>query len=44
MPSAAPPIATFLSGSILSLVLPLAVLIAIAIWYVVMWRRDIEGN
>jgi hypothetical protein len=34
------PIATgFLTGSILSLVLPLGVLILVAIWYVVLWRR-----
>jgi hypothetical protein len=30
---------SFLTGSILSLALPLAVLIAVAIWYVVLWRR-----
>jgi hypothetical protein len=29
----------FLTGSILSLVLPAAVLVAIAIWYVVLWSR-----
>jgi hypothetical protein len=34
------PIAThFLTGSILSLVLPLGVLICVAVWYVVLWRR-----
>ena len=34
------PIASgFLTGSILTLVLPLGVLIAVAIWYVVLWRR-----
>jgi hypothetical protein len=34
------PIAThFLTGSILSLVLPLGVLVCVAIWYVVLWRR-----
>jgi hypothetical protein len=34
------PIAThFLTGSILSLVVPLGVLICVAIWYVVLWRR-----
>jgi hypothetical protein len=29
----------FLTGSILSLVLPIAVVIVIAIWYVMLWRR-----
>jgi len=29
----------FLTGSILSLVLPLGVLVVIAIWYVVLWNR-----
>jgi hypothetical protein len=32
------PLASFLAGSILTLVLPLAVLICVAIWYVVMWK------
>ena len=27
------------SGSVLTLVLPLGVLIAVAVWYVVLWRR-----
>ena len=31
--------AHLLTGSILTLVLPIAVVIAIAIWYVVLWRR-----
>ena len=40
MPKIAIPIAThFLTGSILSLVLPLGVLVCVAIWYVVLWRR-----
>jgi len=40
MPKIAIPIAShFLTGSILTLVLPLGVLILVAIWYVVMWRR-----
>ena len=40
MPEIVIPIAAhFLTGSILSLVLPLGVFIAIAIWYVLMWRR-----
>jgi len=30
---------SFLTGSILTLVLPLGVLIIVAIWYVVMWRN-----
>jgi hypothetical protein len=29
----------FLTGSILSLVLPLGVLIAVTVWYLVLWRR-----
>jgi hypothetical protein len=34
------PIASgFLTGSILTLVLPLGVLILVTIWYVFMWRR-----
>ena len=40
MPSIAPTIASsFLTGSILTLVLPLGVLIAVTIWYVVLWRN-----
>ncbi len=40
MPKIAIPIAShFLTGSILTLVLPLGVLIVVAIWYVVMWLR-----
>jgi hypothetical protein len=31
--------AHFLTGSILSLVLPVAVVIVVVIWYVTMWRR-----
>jgi hypothetical protein len=31
--------AHFLAGSILSLVLPVGVFIAVAIWYVLLWRR-----
>ncbi|MCW3019372.1 MAG: hypothetical protein JWN10_1680 [Solirubrobacterales bacterium] len=34
------PIAShFLTGSILTLALPLGALICVAIWYVVLWRR-----
>jgi hypothetical protein len=29
----------FLTGSILSLVLPVAVVIVITVWYVLLWRR-----
>ncbi len=40
MPQINIPIASdFLAGSILTLVLPLGVLIVVAIWYVVLWRR-----
>ena len=39
MPGAIVPIATgFQTGSILTLVVPLAVMIVIAVWYVVLWR------
>jgi hypothetical protein len=34
-----PTASSFLTGSILTLVLPLGVLILVAIWYVVLWRR-----
>lgn len=30
---------SFLTGSILTLVLPLGVLILVAVWYLVLWRR-----
>jgi hypothetical protein len=40
MPNIAVPIAAHvLTGSILTLVLPAGVFIAVAIWYVVLWRR-----
>jgi hypothetical protein len=40
MPKIAVPLAAhFLTGSILTLVLPLGVLIAVAIWYVFLWRH-----
>ena len=40
MSSTAIPIAAhFLAGSILTLVLPLGVLIVVAVWYVLLWRR-----
>jgi hypothetical protein len=29
----------FLTGSILSLVLPIAVVIVVTVWYVLLWRR-----
>lgn len=39
MPQIAIPIASdFLTGSILSLVIPLGVLILVAVWYVLLWR------
>jgi|HubBroStandDraft_6_1064221.scaffolds.fasta_scaffold149506_2 hypothetical protein len=39
MPAALIPIASgFLTGSILTLALPLGVLILVAIWYVALWR------
>jgi hypothetical protein len=31
-------LASFLAGSILTLVLPLAVLICVAVWYVAIWK------
>ncbi len=34
----------FLAGSILSLVLPVAVVIAIVTWYLFMWGRDTEDH
>ena len=40
MPTNSVPLAAhFLTGSILSLVLPLGVLIVVAVWYVMLWRR-----
>lgn len=40
MPMTSIPIAAhFLTGSILSLVLPLGVVIIVGIWYVLLWRR-----
>ena len=33
------PIASFLAGSLLSLLLPLAVLMALAVWYFLFFRR-----
>ena len=32
-------LATFTAGAILTLVLPLGVLIAVGVWYFVLWRR-----
>ncbi|HEY8303219.1 MAG TPA: hypothetical protein VIG42_01395 [Solirubrobacteraceae bacterium] len=32
-------LASFSAGSVLTLVLPLGVLIAVAVWYVWLWRR-----
>ena len=40
MPSIALPLASsFQTGAILTLVLPLGVLIAVTVWYVILWRR-----
>jgi hypothetical protein len=40
MPEITIPIAAhFLTGSILTLVVPLGVLIVVAVWYVLLWRR-----
>ncbi|HUA05083.1 MAG TPA: hypothetical protein VMB27_14360 [Solirubrobacteraceae bacterium] len=38
------PLADFLAGSLLSLLLPLALLIALTIWYVVVIRRRFAGD
>jgi hypothetical protein len=39
MSSTVLPLASFLAGSILTLVIPLAFVIVVACWYVFMWRR-----
>ena len=40
MPAIAIPLANhFLTGSILSLVLPLGVLVIVVVWYALRWRR-----
>jgi hypothetical protein len=31
---------SFTTGSVLTLVLPLGILIAVTIWYVIIWQRD----
>jgi hypothetical protein len=33
------PLATFLAGSILTLVIPIAVVIVVTCWYVFLWRQ-----
>jgi hypothetical protein len=38
-PITVPTASSFLAGSILSLVLPVAVVIIVTCWYVFMWRR-----
>lgn len=41
------PIATshFLTGSVLTLVVPLGTLIAVALWYILLWRSgSVEGR
>jgi len=45
MPSSALPIASGLStGSVLTLVIPLGVLIVVVIWYVLLWQRDLDES
>jgi hypothetical protein len=45
MPKIALPIAShFLTGSILTLALPLGVLIAVVVWYVALWRGGDPGH
>lgn len=45
MSATAIPIANhFLTGSILSLVLPLGVLVVIVVWYALRWRRGASGR
>jgi hypothetical protein len=39
MPGMIGPLATFLAGSILTLVIPIAFVIVVTCWYVFMWRR-----
>ena len=39
MPDLVPIASSFTTGAVLTLVIPLAVLIAVAIWYVVLWHR-----
>jgi hypothetical protein len=42
MPKIEVPLAShFLTGSILSLAIPLVVLILVAVWYVVLWQRGL---
>ena len=42
MPKIAVPMAAhLLTGSILTLVIPLGVLIVVAVWFVLLWRRGI---
>jgi hypothetical protein len=36
------PLATFLAGSILTLVIPIAFVIAVTCWYGFMWRRGMR--
>jgi hypothetical protein len=38
------PLASFLAGSLLTLLLPIAVLIAITVWYVIVVRRRFAGD
>lgn len=38
------PIASYLAGSLLTLLLPLAVLLALLVWYVIVVRRRFAGD
>jgi hypothetical protein len=38
MSTAVAPLASFLAGSILTLVIPLAFVIVVTFWYIVIWR------
>ena len=45
MPAISLPLAShFLTGSILTLVMPLGLLIAVCVWYTVLWRRGAKGR
>jgi hypothetical protein len=39
-PTATAILASFSTGEVLTLVLPVAVLIAVVVWYVWLWKRD----
>jgi hypothetical protein len=45
MATISPPLASHvLTGEILTLVIPLGVLIAVAVWYVVLWRQGLRDE